>query len=163
MPRKPTPDPEKCCERCGGRLYRKRYNGTLEDMTRFQQRKYCSLRCANSRGIRSKKSGPQHRISQKSRKERCESCGEKRNLHVHHVNGDRMDHRLENLKTLCIKCLLHKAHKRKAAVCSVCGGKARNRGMCQKHYQRWKKYGNPLLTKKIGGGTCETVLVGPMD
>jgi len=25
--------------------------------------------------------------------------------------------------------------------------------MCQKHYQRWKKYGDPLLTKKRLAGT----------
>lgn len=164
MPRKQKRDPEKYCERCGVRLYRKRSSiGRLEDMTSFLKRKYCSLHCANLRGIKSKKSSPQHRISQQFVKKRCEHCGGTKNLHVHHVNGDWMDHREENLKTLCIKCHLHKEHKKEAGVCSVCGKRSRKRGMCQKHYQRWRKHGDPLLTKKVGGKNCPIVRVGAMD
>ena len=167
MPRKPKPDPEKYCKRCGKRLYRKRYNGTLEDMGRFLKRKYCSLHCANSHGIRSKKSGQQHKISLKHRKERCESCGKTpRNLqylHVHHINGNWKDHRPENLQTLCVGCHL-KLHTKPAATCKVCGEKARKHKMCQKHFQRWKKYGDPLLTKIcVGQRKWRIARVGVMD
>ena len=167
MSGKPKPVPEKYCVRCGQRLYRKRYNGTLEDRTRFLKRKYCSLRCANLRGIRSKKSGPQHRISQKFRKPQCESCGKvpvkSQHLHTHHINGDSMDHRKENLQTLCVGCHL-KLHTKPAARCKVCGEKARKHQMCQKHFQRWKKYGDPLLIKICTGQRkWEIAKVGAME
>ena len=166
MPRKPKPDPEKYCTRCGVRLQRKRYNGTLEDMTRFRARIYCCLRCANSRGIKSRCSSTQHKISQAMRGSRCESCGKvpqrQRDLHAHHINKDWTDHRPENIKTLCVGCHL-KLHTNPPPPCVVCGAKSRKHKMCQKHFQRWKKYGDPLLTRKVGGRGCEIVRVGPSD
>lgn len=105
---------EKHCDRCGSPLQRKRYNGVLEDRTAFSRRKFCSLRCANTRGVWGQSLTAQHRISARSRGPRCESCGvtpqNPRSLHVHHRNGDWKDHRPENLQTLCIRCHLHGAH-----------------------------------------------------
>lgn len=152
MPRTPKPDPERYCERCGKRLHRKRYGKTLEDLTRFKTRRYCSLRCANSRGIHSKSSTSQHRISHSSVKERCESCGTDKHLHVHHRNQNWRDHKPENLITLCVRCHLH-LHKRPDKICKCCSRKARRHGMCQKHFQRWKKYGDSFLTKQRLAGT----------
>lgn len=166
MPRKPMPDPEKYCERCGVLLRRKRYGKTLEDMGRFRSRKYCSLRCSNSRGIRSLSSTRQHTISQAKRKQWCERCGEmperKSLLHVHHINKDWADHSAANLTTLCIVCHLG-LHKKEKGVCKVCQEPVKGHGLCMKHYQRWKKYGDPLLTRKVGGHGCEIVRVGPLD
>lgn len=147
MPRKPKEAPIKYCERCGKQLYRKRYGKNLEDMTVFMKRKYCSLRCANSRGVQSMSSTSQHRISQQYVKEHCERCGAEKNLHVHHKNGDWTDHRRENLETLCIRCHLGVEHRKPAKTCKFCQSTARRNGMCQKHFQRFKKYGDPFLTK----------------
>lgn len=152
MPRTPKPSPEKSCMRCGSPLQRKRYNKTLEDMGRFQRRKFCSLRCANSRGIRSQSFAQQHVISAKFVKPQCESCGKTTRLHVHHVNGNWKDHRAENLKTLCCGCHLSLHNKKEPKPCKHCSQNSRKHGMCQKHFQRWKKYGDPFLTKvKING------------
>lgn len=107
----------KPCSRCGEPLQRKRYNGVLEDRTAFARRKFCSLRCANTRGVWGQSLTAQHRVSSRLRKPHCESCGAKpsnsRLLHVHHRNGNWRDHRPENLQTLCIRCHLHGAHGEK--------------------------------------------------
>ena len=160
MSRPALPDPEKYCERCGKRLFRKRYNGTLESNLAFRRRRYCSLRCAKSRGIHTMNSTSQHKISQAFRKARCERCGvkpkRKASLHVHHKNGDWTNHQPENLETLCIGCHLGRGHcKVESKPCRVkgCKGKARWRGMCGKHWQRFKKYGDPLLSKRRLKGT----------
>ncbi len=169
MPRKPKPDPEKYCLRCGKLLHRYRYGKRLEDMTRFKKRSYCSLRCANSRGIKSMDSTTQHHISNRFIQEHCASCGRsdspKWKLHVHHINHDWTDHRMENLITLCVSCHLA-IHRRKLKPCKVCGEPSRRHQMCQKHYQRFVKYGNPLMTAKRKKGTAhqsEVVLVSLMD
>ena len=145
-------DPIKRCKRCGKQFWRKRYSGRLEDRTGFLNRKFCSLHCANMRGLWGKSSTAHHRYSQKFRKKRCESCGTRQHLHVHHINENWTDHRKKNLKTLCIVCHLQGPHKRISPPCRVCGKKSRRRRMCQKHFQRWKKYGNPSLTRirKVG-------------
>lgn len=166
MPRRPMLDPEKYCERCGALLQRKRYGKTLEDRGRFLARKYCSLRCSSSRGIRSLSSTQQHTISQRTRKQWCERCGEmperKSLLHVHHINGDWTDHSTSNLITLCIVCHL-RLHKKSKGLCRECKKPVKGHGLCQKHYQRWKKYGDPLLTRKVGGRGCEIVRIGALD
>jgi hypothetical protein len=114
MPTPPKADPPKNCARCGCTLQRKRYGARLEDRTVYLRRRFCSSRCANTRGVWGQSSTAQHRVSQRFRKPHCESCGEtpsnSRLLHVHHINGSWRDHRPENLLTLCIRCHLHGAH-----------------------------------------------------
>jgi hypothetical protein len=41
--------------------------------------------------------------------------------------------------------------KEVAAACSVCGDVVRSRGLCQKHYVRWRVHGDPLVTERILG------------
>lgn len=159
MPRKPKPTPEKYCSRCGEKLERHRYGENLEDMTRFLSRKFCSLRCANSRGVNGQSSTQQHRISARFARKRCERCGSSDHLHVHHKNRNWRDHRIENLETLCIRCHLGKEHHKPKAKCVICGMDSRRNLMCQAHYQRWKKYGDALLTKVQSGGTYQLVRV----
>ena len=47
------------------------------------------------------------RISRLSLRQQCVLCGSTNNLHVHHLNCNRKDNRLDNLIILCAKC-----HKR---------------------------------------------------
>lgn len=96
------PDPEKRCSRCGKRMRRKVYGERLEDFTAFVSRRYCSLSCANSRGVLSRAGA--YARSRKKRKQSCEACGYSEQLHVHHLDGDHMNMENDNLQTLCIFC-----------------------------------------------------------
>ena len=149
MPTPRKPDPEKYCERCGILLHRRRE----EAMPAFMRRRYCCLHCANQRGVRSHSSSSQHRISQKFRKKRCELCGKRKHLHVHHKDRNWKNHDPKNLETLCIACHLQVRHRRPSLPCTVCGRRARRHRMCQKHWFRFKKYGDALLTKVRKPGT----------
>lgn len=106
------------CERCGRRLARKRFNGRLEDLTLFMRKKFCSLRCANTRGNWGESLTARHRVSSRHRKPCCENCGTAppnlKHLHVHHKNLDYHDNREENLTTLCMSChmKMHRALER---------------------------------------------------
>tara|TARA_Y100000034_G_C6726359_1_gene321526 strand:- start:47 stop:232 length:186 start_codon:yes stop_codon:yes gene_type:complete len=40
---------------------------------------------------------------------------------------------------------------RQSPPCIICGEISRKRKMCQKHYQRWRKHGDPQLVKKSNG------------
>ena len=153
MGRPRLPDPEKFCEWCGVRLERKRYKGNLEDRPRFRQRKFCSRSCANSRknptlgGLRTR--------AQKFRGQQCETCGTDQQLHIHHVDHDPSNNAPQNLQTLCASCHL-KLHwqtreRKPTQPCKYCEQPSRKRGMCQKHYQRFRKYGSAFVVKKGNG------------
>lgn len=101
-------EPVKYCETCGKIMYRKRFNGRLEDFNAFQQRKYCSLSCANTKNTVTE-AGSRWRAEQ-SRKTQCEICGATSNLHAHHVDGNIAHNTPENIQTLCFGC--HMAHHR---------------------------------------------------
>ena len=74
----------------------------------------------------------------------CEMCGNPK-AEVHHVNEDWQDNTPSNLQRLCRSCHM-KVHRQKAA-CSICGKPVKGLGYCEKHYQRFKKWGDPLLLK----------------
>jgi hypothetical protein len=149
MPTKPIQMPDKQCERCGKSFTRNRYNGVLEDTARFRARRFCSLRCANSRGLWGKSKTAHRRIAHLAVNERCANCGKRspsQKMHVHHKNRNWSDNNPSNLTTLCPKC--HGAeHKKPPTPCEVCGRPSRRNQMCQTHWQRFKKYGDPFLTK----------------
>ena len=67
-------------------------------------------------------------------------------MDVHHKDGDFHNNAPENLIRLCRSCHI-KAH-RKPKVCKICGAPMKGLGYCEKHYQRFKKYGDPLLWKR---------------
>lgn len=119
MPRKPIQDPEKRCVTCGKRLSRNRFNGRLEDRTAFLKRQFCSLSCANARSKGGLSRKAFHSRARKFKKSECEACGDKRYLHVHHIDEDWMNNDPENLQTLCVFChhFWHAAHIRRGAKC----------------------------------------------
>mgnify|MGYP003587658076 CR=1 FL=1 len=93
---------EKPCELCGAAMLRKNYRGRLEDLSAFQRRRFCSLRCANMRGDLTK-----HGYSWRARKflkEKCEACGAARLLNAHHIDQDLRNNSSENIQTLCKHC-----------------------------------------------------------
>src|SRR5262245_34203891 len=92
----------KFCETCGVTMYRKRFNGTLEDLTAFLKRRFCSLSCANTRKQVSR-AGLRWRAEQ-MRSQSCEVCGAKLNRHAHHCDGNIANNSPENIQTLCGTC-----------------------------------------------------------
>src|SRR5574343_425411 len=103
---KRKPEPTKHCATCGQPMSRKRYNGTLEHFKAFLRRKYCSLSCANTKPEKTM-DGWRWQARQK-RKDACEVCGARSNLHAHHADHDVTNNAPENLQTLCGSC--HATH-----------------------------------------------------
>lgn len=155
MPHPRKVDEEKNCLQCQKRLARKRYNGVLESNHPFHKRKFCDQICMAKYQVKERVTiGMLHQRARKYRKNQCEMCGTARGLGVHHKDGNLANNKPDNLMTLCAGCHTkwHWAHgkamKRKQGFCKMCGQPARKLGMCQLHYQRFRKYGNPLMTKK---------------
>lgn len=168
MPHPKGNEPVKYCEHCGCLMKRKVYGGRLEDLTRFKERKYCDKKCAS---LGHRKETPTISAFRKRAKglrgDTCETCGETNNLQVHHIDGNPANNEPLNLMTLCNSCHMKwhwsngKQPHKKHAVCKVCGKRAKRQGMCQKHWQRYMKYGDPLVTKKRVG--LQFVLVRVTD
>jgi hypothetical protein len=76
----------------------------------------------------------------------CERCGRANALDVHHRNGDWHDNRRENLERICRSC--HNLAHGRAGRCTICGKPQKGLGYCDKHYYRFKKYGDPLMFKR---------------
>lgn len=162
MVRQRTPDPVKFCEHCGKQLTRKRINGRLEDSSVFKRRKYCDQTCMGL-GRQKFDAGDSalHKRAVKHRKSICESCGTAENLQCHHKDGDPSNNDPSNIQTLCGSChtRLHWQHGKSIpvqfSVCIICGKQQRHLrgGLCQKHWQRYKKYGDPYLVKRRHGSS----------
>ena len=69
-------------------------------------------------------------------------------LQVDHINGDKMDDRIENLQTISKRYNIQKDHKRKEMVICVCP-------VCQKEFLFLKRnlssHSNPCCSRKCGG------------
>lgn len=165
MGRKAKLAPEKTCLQCGVKMERKRFaSGQLEDLTRFKKRKYCDQECmakAMDGVIKVITPRNSRKQSRKLVKPICEKCGRSRRetrLYVHHIDENPLNNDPSNLITLCGSChqLTHaqtsKGMPLPVKLCEHCSTPARKQGMCQKHYQRWKKHGDPFLVK-LGGNS----------
>lgn len=158
----------KTCEYCGTPMERKRYNGRLEDNGAFRKRRYCSSYCS---GLGHMDEEPSLAALRKRyrflRGDMCETCGDTTMLGLHHVDGNPAHNDSTNLMTLCASCHTkwHWEHGKTApkqtSVCPYCDKPSQKLGMCQKHYQRFRKYGNPLMTKKKHGSHFVLVVETP--
>ncbi len=99
MGRPVIPCPDKVCPVCGQTFNRRRFNGVLEDRTRYSTRTTCSQVCGNTREEVTR-SGHAVR-ARRNMADRCEVCGTTERLHAHHKNRDWADDRPENIATLC--------------------------------------------------------------
>ncbi|CAO4179086.1 HNH endonuclease signature motif containing protein [Methylorubrum populi] len=149
MPRKP--DPIKHCEHCGKQLARKRLpSGALESLLHFGRRKFCDQDCmAKAFDARPTTGTAWATTHHHSRKlvvpGPCERCGKPDASDVHHRDGNHLNGSPENLERICRSC--HIREHRPRGSCSVCGEPVKGLGFCDKHYQRFKKYGDPHKTR----------------
>lgn len=143
--------PLKFCENCGEKLERKLLpNGDLEYLIHFNQRKYCNRICmAIAFDQRHSPQVGQSTARYHARKMIppgcCNHCGKQNAKDVHHKDGNCQNNSIENLVRICRSCHV-KEHRQKGS-CKICGMPMKGLGYCEKHYQRFKKYGNPLMTK----------------
>lgn len=152
-------DEIKHCGFCGKMMSRKRLKGgVLESNLHFRRRKFCDRLCMRKSftmrgGQRSTESNS--RASARLRMElliglnTCQKCGSTDNLDVHHIDENPFNNDLENLTLLCRSC--HMKEHRGGRKCSICDGKHKGLGYCDKHYQRFKKYGDPHFKKEERG------------
>ncbi len=155
MPRLRKPEAPKACKQCGKPLERKRYNGRLEDLGVYLRRLYCDQACMGASKVKVDVSlAGLRKRAVKYRGTVCQQCGATDGLHVHHLDSDPANNTTSNLMTLCSSChaTWHWQHgktlSKRQSVCTICGQPARKLDMCQKHYQRFKKYGDPYLSKR---------------
>lgn len=118
----------------------------------FNKRKYCNRLCmARAFDLRHK---PEEQVGYAECHARarrivgpgsCGRCGAKNARDVHHKNGDWRDNNQANLERICRSC--HNRVYRKRKPCTICGKPQKGLGFCEKHYQRFKKHGDPLAVK----------------
>lgn len=147
-------EPTKFCAACGAILRRRIKDGRLEDLAELVKRKFCDRRCM-ARGFRGrfKQNVHPHQGRYRARtlvtKVACYRCGTTtRRLDVHHVDGNTLNNEPSNLMVLCRPCHLREEGRVGRPPCKVCGRSSTGLGYCDKHYQRFKKYGDPLMWKR---------------
>lgn len=145
------------CQYCGKSFYRKRYTKKYEDVAIFKKRKYCSRDCMRKAflniGENNNTWSATHEIARNInelilKKDSCEKCGKSEGmLDIHHKDNDENNNNLDNLTCLCRSC--HNKTHRPAKRCSIngCNNKVKGHGYCDKHYQRFKRYGNPYTVR----------------
>lgn len=147
----PKPTPERYCAFCGKKLERKIFKSKREDLSIFNKRKYCNRECMKKAYVRNGAThqdySSAHHTSRKivylieNREAKCQLCGAIRNIDIHHIDGNYGNNHSENLMVVCRSCHM-KIHRQKP-VCRICGKPVKGLGLCDKHYQRFKKYGDP--------------------
>lgn len=160
MGRPAIPVKQRLCRTCQAPLNRKRRpNGDLETRHEFERRRFCDRACmaASMEGqIKIPSPKNSHRQSGKAATSQCENCGRTRRtgrLHVHHHDLNPMNNDPSNLRTLCGSC-----HRRchspnftetgeRRVNCLHCDRPSSKRGLCATHLTRFRKYGDPLVTK----------------
>lgn len=155
---------DRLCETCGKALEIKVYpSGSQESSTEYLKRRFCGRKC---KGVSQRlANGPKlgglpHRGRKIARrmvvKSACEKCGTSNRLEVHHRDGDATNNDRDNLQALCMPCH-RKEHKGVGCLVDGCNGKFLAFGYCSKHYQRFVKYGDPMVkcVGRVGPVRCE--------
>lgn len=151
MPAHRKETPLRYCQYCEKKLERKLLpNGDLEYLIHFNRRKYCNQICmALAFDQRHSPIVGSSTARYHARKiiphGSCNRCEKPDARDVHHKDGNYLNNSLENLERICRSCHL-KEHRQKGS-CKICGKPMKGKGYCEKHYQRFKKYGDPMLTK----------------
>lgn len=92
----------KTCERCGKVMVQPRWSNGKLDST-FNQRRYCSRRCAATTGTKTMNSG--RRAAQRMvLAKKCNRCPATTNLQRHHRDRNPRNNSGENVETLCQTC-----------------------------------------------------------
>lgn len=144
---------EKYCKNCGKLLELKIMpNGIKESPSQLKRRKFCHRKCMSEYYSKNNsKAGDvswyvAHERARRIHKNRvCEICGSTKNIDIHHKDENIQNNEPDNLMALCRSC--HMKKHRKKGICKICGNPVKGHGYCEKHYQRWKKYGDPLYHK----------------
>ena len=145
MGRKKLPTPLKYCENCGKKLERRPLSsGYEEPLFFFNQRKYCSQKCASIAigKEKVKKATTSPKISRaRARKSipfaPCALCGKTGYTEVHHIDKNPLNNSPNNLIRLCKSC--HAKQHRLRGLCCVCGEPVKGLHLCSRHYQQYKK------------------------
>ena len=136
------------CAYCSKPMERKRWsNGELQSWQHYNRQMYCNRECMRAAFQEKPKTGTGYMVGHYHARNLlsggcCEICGSEKNVDVHHKDGNYLNNSLENLQRLCRSCHMKEHHVAKK--CSICGAKVKGYGFCNKHYIRFKKYGNPL-------------------
>lgn len=152
MPAKKKPTPIQFCQNCGEKLERKRLpNGDLEYLIHFKRRKYCNAKCFAAANTGQKKeilkwSAAHRRARAICPPGSCVKCGKLDAKDVHHVDGNWNNNSIINLQRICRGC--HNKVHRQRGLCVICGKPQKGLGYCDKHYQRFKRWGDPLMVKQ---------------
>jgi len=128
-------------------------DGQLQSLLHFSRRKFCDMACM-AQGFKGRfkitvtsPTEGRYRARTIKRAVRCEACGTTRKrLDVHHLDENSLNNDPANLIALCRSC--HLRQHRKMVPCSICGNPQKGLGYCDKHYQRFKKWGDPLAFKR---------------
>ena len=151
MSRHKKQTPHRCCEHCGNKLERKPLPcGDLESLIHFNRRKFCNRLCmAAAFDLRHSPEVGWSTAHYHARKAvpdgSCNRCGKQDAMDVHHKDGNHLNNSPENLERICRSC--HNLAHRRIALCVICGAPQKGLGYCEKHYQRFKKWGDPLAVK----------------
>ena len=152
MPNNRPSPPVKHCPFCGSLLVRQPLrNGCMESYADLRKRTYCNKECMKSAFRVNYLKPPKSPDASRCHSRRmvspgaCERCGKPNAKDVHHRDHNPMNNSPENLERICRKCHM-KAHNPRGT-CSICESPHSSKGFCNKHYHRFKKYGDPLFTR----------------
>lgn len=151
MPQRVKPTPVRHCEHCAKLLMRIRFpSGRLESLSNFGRRKYCNRACMaaafDARPSGSVDWSTSHYHARKLVPPGpCETCGAPDAMDVHHKDGMHTNNSRDNLERICRSC--HMRHHRPRTSCTICGKPVKGHGFCDKHYQRFRKHGDPHAIK----------------